>query len=386
MHVLICISEAYSPTKGDRKGIFQEQESRILEYYGYRVGIVSAGLIPLSYRGIINEGLHNKNIDGINVVYNFKKLSIPGSIMLKAPKITIQPLFEKALLEYIKLYGIPKVIHAHNSLYAGYSVINNLRKLSLEIPVIVTEHSSRYSRDMFNRKELSITKFTASNCSVYTAVSGFQAVTLKKLGIHNNPITLFNPVELKFELHKPVLSNSELFNIISVGRLDNNKNQEILIFALSRIITKHRNVRLCIVGKGPNKIKLHSLSRSLGLDDFITFVEEMDRDELLMSLNNSSLYVSTSNYETFGVSVLEAIVQGIPCVVTASGGVEDIINDENGIIVVNNSTEDLVNNIIKVIDDYNGYNREAIRNEAILKFGSKRYINGFESIYNEIKI
>lgn len=121
--------------------------------------------------------------------------------------------------------------------------------------------------------------------------------------------------------------------VLSVGRLVPEKNFGLLFHAVAHILPKLKvSLEIWLVGDGPERVKLEKLADDLGLGSIVTFFGEHDSPEKLMS--SVTLFVSTSNYEGFGLAVAEAMAAGIPVIATDSGGVSEVMGETGCLIPV----------------------------------------------------
>jgi len=81
--------------------------------------------------------------------------------------------------------------------------------------------------------------------------------------------------------------------------------------------------------------------------------------------------------------ILEALCSGLPVISSRVGGVGEVINDNNGIMVESENVSALAAAMQKMIDDYSQYNREAIATDAAKKFSyetvAKQYLQYYEN-------
>ena len=120
--------------------------------------------------------------------------------------------------------------------------------------------------------------------------------------------------------------------ILYVGRLSKEKGVDVLIKAFSFI--KDLNIKLYIVGGGPQEKILLRQAERLGLMDRIKFLGHMHHSEIPNLMNVADLFVLPSRSEGYPNVLLEALACGIPVLATDVGGITEIINNENlGIIV-----------------------------------------------------
>ncbi len=140
-----------------------------------------------------------------------------------------------------------------------------------------------------------------------------------------------NPVKIDSGPAAPADADTK-YDFISVGRLVEQKNPMMLLRAMRTVCNRHPETSLAIVGDGPMMVELRGLCSELGLDDNVTFLGV--RDDVCLLLAQSSIFVSSSDYEGLPMTMLEAMAACRPLVGTDVGGVVDIIHDkENGIVV-----------------------------------------------------
>lgn len=168
----------------------------------------------------------------------------------------------------------------------------------------------------------------------------------KKLVDNNflvNSVRIYNP--LSFTSIKK--SNCEERNIICVGRLvQEQKGLDLLIKAFYKVSLIHKGWILYIVGDGEDKNKLNELIHKFNLEDKIKikpFTNNIKEYYL-----NSSILVSSSRWEGFGLVITEAMECGLPVIAFANSGPKEIINkpNENGILVTCGNTDELAKAMI----------------------------------------
>lgn len=139
-------------------------------------------------------------------------------------------------------------------------------------------------------------------------------------------------------------------NIVSVGRLEKQKNYELLIKAFNLIESKVPNEELLIYGNGTEKNQLSKLINDLGLNKRVKLMgTSLDIQE---KIKNAKLFVLSSNYEGLPNVVMESMALGIPVISTdcPCGGPNMIINNgENGILVSVNNVKELANAMLSTL-------------------------------------
>lgn len=126
--------------------------------------------------------------------------------------------------------------------------------------------------------------------------------------------------------------------ILQVGRLVQKKGHETTLrgFALARAAMP--SLRLRIVGDGPLRAHLESLSDQLGISDCVTFVGALDQSGVHSELEQADIFVHPSetapggDAEGFGLAITEAMASGLPVVATRHGGIPEAVGD-GGVLI-----------------------------------------------------
>lgn len=171
-------------------------------------------------------------------------------------------------------------------------------------------------------------------------------------------------------------SNSRLKKIGIVGRFDVLKGHLYFIEAAAKVIKSFKDIEFVFIGDGPLKTMIEQRVKELGLDEYSRFLGlRSDVGELLQTLD---VFVLSSIQEGLPISLLEAQYFGVAAVVTAVGGIPEIIKDKyNGLLVPPKNPERLATAILSVLND------EKLRSKLAVN-AKKGFINRF-SIENTVK-
>jgi len=122
--------------------------------------------------------------------------------------------------------------------------------------------------------------------------------------------------------------------ILAVGRLVPQKGFQFLIQAIPKIVARHPNVKLVMVGDGWMRGQLEDLIRRLGVGDRVITTGFISDSELIDLYLSADVLVVPSLYEPFGMVALEGMAAGLPVVVSNVGGLRQIVeHDRTGIWV-----------------------------------------------------
>lgn len=123
------------------------------------------------------------------------------------------------------------------------------------------------------------------------------------------------------------------FVILFVGRLASEKNVEFLIDCQKELVKKIKNIKLLIVGDGPDKEKYEELSKENGLESNIIFNGKAAWEEMPIYYHCADLFATASTTETQGLTVIEAMASGVvPLCIEDEAFLSTVTADLNGII------------------------------------------------------
>jgi glycosyltransferase involved in cell wall biosynthesis len=146
-----------------------------------------------------------------------------------------------------------------------------------------------------------------------------------------------------------IIGASDKKHLISIGRLDDQKQFDLLIRVFANIAPIYQNWSLTIAGEGPLRHDLEQLVLSLGLVDRIKFPGRITN--IGNELANADIFVLTSKYEGFPNALLEAMLLGLPCVAfdCPSGPREITMDGEVGLLVRLNDENGLQNALMQLM-------------------------------------
>lgn len=149
------------------------------------------------------------------------------------------------------------------------------------------------------------------------------------------------------------LSKLESKNLVSVGKLIKEKGFDDLLNLFKKISNNYPDWKLNVVGDGLEKNNLLDLSEELKLNDKVVFHGYQDKIFINDIMYDSSIFVMTSLTESFGLSLLEAMSYGIPCVAYSSAqGANEIVKDGvNGYIIKNRNEDEMIEKIELLMND-----------------------------------
>jgi len=148
-------------------------------------------------------------------------------------------------------------------------------------------------------------------------------------------------------------------------------------------IQRELPARLLLLGDGPDREHALAVAGDLGCRHKVEHVGV--RDDLERILPEADLFLSASQTESFGLSMLEAMSCGVPCISTAVGGVAEVIGD-TGRLVPFADPDAMARAAVEVLSDADGYDAlaKAARQRAIEHFSTDRIVAQYVSVYERV--
>lgn len=275
------------------------------------------------------------------------------------------------------------IIHANVTFPIGIMAYIFSKKLN--IPYIITEHWTGYTPE--DKKSLSLSKLLISrwivkNSNNIITVSKNLKISMQKLKIDGNYTVIPNAVDTK--LFAPKQHNKDIIRFIHISTLnDKQKNISGILRSTGLLYKKRNDFALQITGNGDIS-EYKSMCKKLGLDDVVTIQGATPIEEIAEQIRQSDVLLLFSNYENSPCVISEALCVGLPVISTNVGGISEMINIDNGILIEPQNEKLLCEKMNYMIENYNSYNIDQIRKNAIQEYSytsvGRRYFN----IYNRI--
>jgi len=177
--------------------------------------------------------------------------------------------------------------------------------------------------------------------SVRTVSRRLERQLVKDSGVSPAKITVVPIFSEKPKIDPAPKQKTGEFVFLTVGRLVPVKNIKLQIRAMAEITKKYADARLWVVGGGPERDRLEGFVKKLKLEESIKFFGQ--QDDLKSFYAKASAFLLTSNFEGWGLVVIEAAAAGLPIIMTDVGCAGEVIkNGENGLIISIDKKEELV--------------------------------------------
>lgn len=273
-------------------------------------------------------------------IYKGERLSIPFGLSLK------------------ELRGFkPDIIHTHTPFSAGWEAVICAKRL--KVPLVGTHHTFfnhylKYVHLDYKWVENFSWKYTVgyyNRCNIVLSPTQSLADGLKENNLKRGVEIVPNPVDV--EKYCPVIkTETHGKTLLYMGRVSYEKSIDQVIKAAHIVKKTIPNIKLIIVGDGPEKENLIKLSEDLGLQNNIVFTGFIYGDELIKTLQTGDIFLSGSKSENMPLAVLECMAIGLPILSVSSLGMVEIVKDnENGFLLSPDNPEEMAEKINELLND-----------------------------------
>ncbi|MEE9162079.1 MAG: glycosyltransferase [Candidatus Neomarinimicrobiota bacterium] len=251
----------------------------------------------------------------------------------------------------------PDVIHAHVFKAALPAVILGML---LKRPVVVTEHFTGYARGTLSARDRYMARFALNRAAIILTVSASLWRDMEPYGIRNEHRVVPNVIDTeRFQLRRSRgMSAGHVPKILFVAFLTPKKGLPVLLHALHELTG--RNFHLDVIGDGPNRPEYEQLLERLRLQERVSFLGAISREELPGHVEQCDFLVLPSSVETFGVVLIEALAAGKPVVASDIGGPDEIVTNEVGMLVPSGDVKAWSQAIDYMLDHYQDYAPEKL--------------------------
>ena len=271
----------------------------------------------------------------VNIAYlTGEALVVPKNKSVRVINLEVKS-FRSLTGGYLKLRKLiddfkPDVVHSH---LVHANILCRTMRLSTNIPRLI---SSAHNTDEEGWTRFLAYRLTDRITDISTNVSdeAVEAFIQKKAVRRGRMLTLHNGIsttDFVFSEQARSYIRSELGVtegqqlILAVGRLNEQKDYPNLLAAISHVSLKCRNVKLAIVGDGPQLNELKEYANSLGLNNKVDFLGI--RTDIPSLMSAADVFTLSSAWEGFGLVVAEAMACNRVVVATDCGGVKEVVGD-----------------------------------------------------------
>lgn len=385
----------------DTQGSFFREQALALAKRGYQLGVIHPQHRSMRQWQSVFTGRYGfaaEDDDGIPTLRIHTMTWLPRQI----PYINYLMWVRNGIRlyeEYVERYGRPDVIHAHGMMYGGLLAWHIQRRHG--VPFVITEHGTAYARNLFAPWELAVGAKAAAAADARLAVSeAFCQEMTGFLGGEWMPCpNVVSPVFSGYSLpddspddspDNPLRSRIKgesadtSFVFTTVAYLSKRKRIHHIITAFARAFKADSTTRLQIGGDGKERESLEALAAELGVADRVTFLGALDRQGVRDAIARSAVFILASQYETFGVVVIEALALGKPVIATRCGGPNQVMREQDGLMIPPDDVDALTAAMRHMRACASQYDVAEIRSACIARYGEAALVDRLSAVYANI--
>ena len=207
-----------------------------------------------------------------------------------------------------------------------------------------------------SRKKNMVVMTKSKLATEYIKAKGIENVVTLGVGLDTEKINT-TPVEDNDFLRKVKTEKSAYRYLLYVGEISERRNSLFLLELLKKI-SETRKVKLIVVGNGKSDyVDLwKNRIRDLELDNLILYSERLEQQYVGQLYKYADVFLLPTNYEIFGMVLLEAMYFGVPVFTTYNGGSSTLLNGDNGFIINSLNVDEWMKYICKVLDEPKKWN------------------------------
>ena len=318
---------------------------------------------------------------------HFHEVSVPDYPLFKYQPYELA--LSSRLVDVVRSNSID-ILHVHYAIphaYAAYMAKKMLIDIGIEIPIVTTLHGTDITL---------VGSHPFYNPAVTFSINHSDRVTAVSESLKNDTINLFD-IKKKIDV---------IPNFVDINKIKNKekpcernllakKEEKILthisnfrplkrifdVISIYEGVAKQVKSKLMMVGEGPEKIKAIQYVKENKLEDKVLFLG--NSNEIDKILCYSDLFLLPSEKESFGLSALEAMANGVPVISSNAGGITEVnINNKTGFVSKIGDVKDMTTNALNLLKDENLH--QVFKKQARIQaevFNLENVVNQYESVY-----
>ncbi|MFO7929366.1 MAG: glycosyltransferase [Candidatus Humimicrobiaceae bacterium] len=298
----------------------------------------------------------------------------------------------------------PDILHIADHFFVSTAANIEAKKRDVKVvgtnhfhPDNILHHSNMSKDNMFYR--ILEQKFWDSFLKVFNGIdmvtvpSNTAAKIIEHIGIEKPILVISNGLDLgNFKIKAGTGEIRKRFSIrrdcpvfVTVSRLEKEKRVDILIKALARI-RGYTDFQFLIAGNGGQKKILRGLAQNLGIGHEVIFTGQLNEGDLVGLYKASDIYLSGSEVELQGLSIMEAMASGLPVIAARAMAIPELVlHGTNGLLFNPGDAEDASGKTLKLARDKKLRVKMSKNSlQLIRKHDFKNTLDKFENIYGKL--
>ncbi len=290
----------------------------------------------------------------------------------------------------VKNYRAYDLIHFHG--FNRYISEVPIYFLKDKVPMIFTPHGFMHTKKNYLIKILHnlFVKTLIGSADYFTGSTRLDTHYFNKLGLVKNVVEIPNAVSEKFfqkQSEKKIAEFKKKYTLgdkkilLYVGRVHKSKGLQYVIKSI-----KSCNCVLLIAGPDAGyKQELDKIIKKQGVEEKVIFLGKVSEEDLLLSYNSCDIFVLFSQWEGFGISAIEAMAAGKPCIVSDRGSLPFVVGDNKEGFVVSFKDVNALSEKINFLLNNPNIAKQMSKNSKIKahKYELDKITKDYEKIYRK---
>lgn len=287
------------------------------------------------------------------------------------------------MLEVREEAGV-ELFHVHYAIPHAVSAYLARSMCGGDLRFVTTLHGTDITVVGSDRSYLRPTRFALEQSDDITAVSGYLAAETRRMfAVRNEVDVVHNFVDTERfqpDAHRPSTPRGDRERVlVHASNFRPVKRVADVVRAFAQV-QREMPARLLLLGDGPDREHALAVAADLGCSHRVEHLGM--RDDLEALLPQADLFLSASQTESFGLSILEAMACGVPAVSTDVGGVGEVVG-ETGRLVPVHDPDTMARAAVELLRDPERHAEmaRAARRRACEEFTTDRIVSQYESVY-----
>ncbi|WP_334330311.1 glycosyltransferase family 4 protein [Companilactobacillus sp. HBUAS59699] len=169
--------------------------------------------------------------------------------------------------------------------------------------------------------------------------------------------------------------------ILMLSRIALEKKIDHMLRSMPELLKYNPEIKLVIVGDGPDMEELVQMSKDLGIDDSVIFTGEVEHDKISPYYHMANIFVSSSDTESQGLTYIEAIASGLKIVVRSAPYTDQLLTDPSVGVTFSQDSQ-LVPRIIAYLDHPKSFDDRDARHKILYNISSDNFGNSVLDFYH----
>lgn len=277
----------------------------------------------------------------------------------------------KAIRNYVASNGVPDLVHVHVPVKAGLLALRIKKKYG--VPFFVTEHWGIYNSIVDNGYTSKsflfklLTKKVFTEATMFLSVSEYLAKGVNQLVCKKEFRLIPNTVDSNLFYYKR--KDKTPFRFIHVSNMVPLKNVKGILDAFKVVAEANEQVELVMAGNMDDSMEMYAMQIGLPRQQ-IKFVGEIEYATVANEMQQADCLVLFSNIENSPCVIGEALCCGLPVIATAVGGIPELVDKSNAVLIEPGAILVLSDTMQSMISNHFAFDQKKIAEEAKSRFSN----------------